>query len=85
MNLWKSYDSEIPALITRLETNPEIIRLQHVGMNCGCEYTSFPLFRSMKDRYTRFDHSMGTAMIVWRFTQDPAQTLAAAFHDIATP
>lgn len=24
-------------------------------------------------------------MIVWRFTQSPAQTLAAAFHDIATP
>lgn len=85
MNLWKSYDLEIPALITRLETIPEMRRLQHVGMNCGCEYTSFPLFRSMKDRYTRFDHSMGAAMIVWRFTQSPAQTLAAAFHDIATP
>lgn len=85
MNLWKCYDLEVPTLIARLKLIPEMQRLQHVGMNCGCEYTSFPLFRSMKEKYTRFDHSMGTAMIVWRFTQDPAQTLAAAFHDIATP
>ena len=85
MNLWKYYDSDIPALISRLSNIPEMKRLQHVGMNCGCEYTSFPLFRSMKERYTRFDHSMGTAVLVWRFTQDSAQTLAAAFHDIATP
>lgn len=85
MDIWKNYDSKIPEIISRLSDIPEIIRLQHVGMNCGCEYTSFPLFRRMKERYTRYDHSMGTAMIVWRFTHSPAQTLAAAFHDIATP
>ena len=85
MDIWKRYDSGIPEIIHRLSGIPEMIRLQHVGMNCGCEYTSFPLFRSMKERYTRYDHSMGTAMIVWRFTHSPAQTLAAAFHDIATP
>ncbi len=85
MDIWKNYDSEIPEIISQLSDVPEIIRLQHVEMNCGCEYTSFPVFRAMKERYTRYDHSMGTAMIVWRFTHSAAQTLAAAFHDIATP
>lgn len=85
MDLWKNYDVQIPDMISRLPGIPEMIRLKHVGMNCGCEYTSFPLFRSMKERYTRYDHSMGAALLVWRFSEDPAQTLAAAFHDIATP
>ena len=85
MDLWKNYDGRIPDIISRLSGIPEMIRLQRVGMNCGCEYTAFPLFRSMKERYTRYDHSMGAAMIVWRFTHSEAQTLAAAFHDIATP
>ena len=85
MDLWKSYDDRIPEVINRISAIPEMIRLKHVGMNCGCEYTSFPLFRAMKERYARYDHSMGAALLVWRFSKDPAQTLAAAFHDIATP
>ena len=85
MEIWRQYDVRIPEVIRRLSGIPEMERLKHVGMNCGCEYTSFPLFRSMKERYTRYDHSMGAAMLVWRYTKDPAGTLAAAFHDIATP
>ena len=85
MDMWKNYDVQIPEVICRISDIPEMIRLKDVGMNCGCEYTSFPLFRSMKERYTRYDHSMGAALLVWRFSKDPAQTLAAAFHDIATP
>ena len=85
MDLWKNYDVQIPEAICRILDIPEMIRLKDVGMNCGCEYTSFPLFRSMRERYTRYDHSMGTALLVWRFSKDPAWTLAAAFHDIATP
>ena len=85
MDMWKNYSVQIPEVISRISDIPEMIRLKDVGMNCGCEYTSFPLFRSMKERYTRYDHSMGTALLVWRFSKDPAQTMAAAFHDIATP
>ena len=83
--MWKDYDAQVPEVISRLSGIPEMTRLKYVGMNCGCEYTSFPLFRSMKERYTRYDHSMGAALLVWRFSKDPTQTLAAAFHDIATP
>lgn len=59
-------------------------RLKDIGMNCGCEYTSFPLFNSI-ERYSRFDHSVGVGLIVWHFTQDIRQTVAALLHDIATP
>ena len=85
MNLWHLYWDDIPRIIRDGMQGDEMERLRHVGMNCGCEYTSFPLFRSMRDRYTRYEHSVGTALITWRFTRDPAQALAALFHDVATP
>ena len=53
-------------------------------MNCGCEYTDFPLYRHTKP-YSRFDHSVGVALITWHFTQSPRQTVAGLLHDIATP
>ena len=53
-------------------------------MNCGCEYTRFPLFRRL-ERYTRYQHSVGVARIVWHFTHDVKQAAAALLHDIATP
>ena len=79
------YHNEIPDFLLELSDTPPMRRLREVGMNCGCEYTSFPLFRALKQRYTRHDHSVGAALLTWRFTQDPAQAFAALFHDIATP
>jgi len=59
-------------------------RLKNVGMNCGCEYTNFSRFKNLGS-YSRYDHSLGAAKIVWNFTHDKAQTLATLFHDISTP
>ena len=59
-------------------------RLKDVGMHCGFEYTSFPMFVGL-DNYSRYKHSVGCALIVWHFTQDRRQTIAALLHDIATP
>lgn len=84
MRLWDIYHGEIPSFLSRLMAAPELRRLEEVGMNCGCEYTAFPRFRGMGG-YSRFDHSVGAALIVWHFTQDPAQAAAGLFHDIATP
>ena len=78
------YHAETPAFLTPFLETPELRRLRDVGMNCGCEYTAFPRFRGLP-RYSRFSHSLGAALIVWRFTGDRAQTLAALFHDLATP
>ena len=78
------YYSDIPSFLLAACKAPEMQRLRDVGMNCGCEYTSFPRFQRLAP-YSRFDHSLGVALIVWHFTQEPAQALAGLLHDIATP
>lgn len=59
-------------------------RLKDVGMNCGCEYTNLKEF-TLRHPYSRFEHSVGVALIVWHFTHDMKQTIAGLLHDISTP
>ena len=65
-DLWTFYHSEIPAFLRPYLDTPPLARLREVGMNCGCEYTDFPLYRRTKP-YSRFDHSVGAALITWHF------------------
>lgn len=53
-------------------------------MNCGCEYTSFSRFRNLEP-YSRYEHSLGVALIIWHFTGNITQSLAGLLHDVATP
>ena len=64
---------------------PAMQRLKHVGMHCGCEYTAYPIYRKASAPYSRYTHSLGTAAIVWHFTRDLKQAVAAMLHDIASP
>ena len=82
--LWEIYDKQMPDFIRPFLKSASLERLQGVGMNCGCEYTGFPLFRKVLP-YSRWDHSVGAALITWRMTREEAPTLAALFHDIAAP
>lgn len=82
--LWNIYHCEIPAFLREFAAAPPMQRLKGVGMNCGCEYTAFSLFSNLRP-YSRFDHSMGVALIVWHFTGSMEQTLAGLFHDVTTP
>ncbi len=84
MELLSIYHRDIPEFLRAFCETPELQRLKHVGMNCGCEYTSFPRFAGLRP-YSRYEHSLGAALIVWHFTGDVAQSAAALFHDIATP
>ena len=84
MRLWEIYHPEIPDFLAEAAETAAMQRLQDVGMNCGCEYTSFPLFADI-ERYSRLDHSVGVGMIVWHFTGDRAQAMSGLLHDIATP
>ena len=84
MDILDIYFNPIPDFIRAIADTRPLQRLRGVGMNCGCEYTSFPRFRELSP-YTRYEHSLGVALIVWRFTSDPAQTLAGLLHDVATP
>lgn len=84
MNHYRIYHDEIPAFLEACMRTPVVRRLQKVGMNCGCEYTSFPRFTGLTP-YSRYDHSVGVALIAWHFTHDPAQAVAGLLHDVATP
>lgn len=84
MDLTRIYHDSIPTFLAEAAATPPMQRLRGVGMNCGCEYTAFPQFERWQS-YSRFDHCLGAALIVWHFTSDPMQTLAALLHDVATP
>lgn len=84
MNLLDIYSDDFPLFIEELINTPEFKRLENVGMNCGCEYTSFPIFAKGKE-YTRYKHSIGVALIIWHFTKDIKQSIAGLLHDISSP
>ena len=82
--LWSIYHPDIPSFLEKLAQTPPMERLRQVGMNCGCEYTQFPRFANIGP-YSRYDHSLRVALIVWHFTGDMAQSLSGLFHDVTTP
>ena len=82
--LLRVYHPETPRFLAPFLALPELERLRQVGMNCGCEYTAFPRFQNLPES-SRYHHSLGAARITWHFTRETAPTLAALFHDIATP
>lgn len=59
-------------------------RIGGIDMNCGMNYISAPLFRRMAP-YSRLDHSINTAYLIARFTDDPRVIVSGLFHDISTP
>lgn len=82
--LWTIYHHNIPDFIHEFAQTAPMLRLKNIGMNCGCEYTKFPTFQNCQP-YSRYDHSIGVALIIWHFTHHQTQTIAGLFHDIATP
>ena len=84
MKTFDFYHENVPTFIKELAETPPMQRLKNVGMNCGCEYTSFYLFRGV-EAYSRYTHSVGAGLITWHFTGDRAASAAALLHDIATP
>ena len=78
------YHHEIPAFLNPYLETDAMQRLKRIDMNCGMNYTSCPRFVNIEP-YSRFHHSLGCALIVWHFTNRKEETLAALFHDIASP
>lgn len=79
---FKILSPEFPEWIKPYLALPLMQRLKGVGLLCGTDWTR--LYRN-RFYYSRFDHSLGVALIVWHFTHDKAQTLAGLLHDISTP
>ena len=83
-NLWKIYEKEPLEFINSLIHVPSMQRLKDIGMNCGVDYTAFDFFSNIVP-YSRYQHSIGVALIVYHFSHDLRQTVAGLLHDIATP
>lgn len=84
MEHYHIYHEDVPDFIREISETEIMKRLKDVGMNCGCEYTSYPRFSRLQT-YSRYDHSIGASLIVYHFTRDVRQSVAALLHDIATP
>lgn len=72
----------IPAFLKEYLNAPEMLRLKGIGLFCGTDYNKIYNHRYF---YSRFEHSIAVALLIWRFTGDEKQALAGLFHDIATP
>jgi len=73
---------EYPGFLHRYTELPVLKRLSGVGLLCGTDWT--PLYHN-SFFYSRLDHSIGVALVLWHFTHDRIQTLAGLLHDISTP
>lgn len=75
---------DIPDFLNKYLEVESIIRLKKVGYFCGMDYASKDVY-NFTSYISRFDHSLSTALMTWKFSQDKKSTIAALFHDIATP
>ena len=73
---------DYPEFLDRYIKLPLLQRLKGVGLLCGTDWTK--LYKN-RFYYSRLDHSVGVALIIWHFTHDKKQTLAGLFHDASTP
>ncbi len=71
-----------PEFLNKYYELPMLQRLKNVGLLCGTDWS--PLYKN-RFYYSRFDHSVGVALIIWHFTHDKAQTISGLLHDVSTP
>lgn len=63
---------------------PSLNRIKEVGYFCGMDYASKDIYE-FKEYVTRFDHSLTTALLTYKFTKNKTYSLAALFHDVGSP
>lgn len=73
---------DFPAFLHPYLELPLLRRLEGVGLLCGTDWTSLYDNRFF---YSRLDHSIGVALIIWNFTKDRKQTIAGLLHDVSSP
>ena len=83
-NYYLTLLGDIPAFLKKYLTVPSLIRLKKIGYFCGMDYASKDVY-DFQENITRYDHSLSVALITWKFTNSKPATLAAQFHDVATP
>ena len=74
---------EVPFLYKYL-TLDILQRLKKIDYFCGMSYASKDIY-NFDCNVSRYDHSVNTALLTWKYTHDKEATIAALFHDISTP
>ena len=75
---------DIPQFLEKYLKLRILTRLKKVGYFCGMDYAS-PHVYMFEYKISRFDHSLTTALMTWKYSKDKKATLAALFHDVSTP
>lgn len=78
---FKILSPEFPEFLHKYTELQIMQRLKGIGLLCGTDWTQIYKNRFF---YSRYQHSVAVALIIWHFTKDKVQTLAGLFHDIAT-
>lgn len=89
MSIYKYYlnevsQNDIPVFLYPYLFSKSLLRLKDIGYFCGMDYASKDIY-DFGEYISRYDHSLSTALITWRYTKNKTATLAALFHDVATP
>ena len=79
LNLYYHHNLDFIDILSKSES---LKRINKIGMNCGLEYTSFPFYSTLR-KYTRLEHSIGVAKIIYNFTSNINMALSGLFHDIS--
>lgn len=77
----KILSPDFPAWLLRYIAAPEMQRLSTVSM-VNIDYNALYQLSGFNNV---LQHSIGVALIIWKFTRDKKQTLAGLLHDIASP
>ncbi len=77
------YDN-IPKFLKEYLNVPSLNRIKGVSYFCGMDYASKEIY-DFGEYITRFDHSLTVALLTYKLSKDEKATLAALFHDIASP
>lgn len=76
--------NQVPSFLIKYLSTPCLTRLKNIGYFCGMDYASKDIY-AFKEYISRYDHSLTAALMTWNFTKRKEDTLAALFHDVATP
>ena len=76
-NYLKILSKEIPDFLIEYANVPEMQRLTGISMVSACEHTKLIPYKFF---HTRYEHSLGVALIVWNFTKDKKQTIVTIIY-----
>ena len=84
LGYYLSLFGDIPLFLEKYLKVPSLVRLKRVGYFCGMDYASKDIY-NFKEKITRYDHSLTVALLTYKLTKRKKDTIAALFHDVATP